>query len=98
MIKEAVLYAYSSVANHQEHICAGLLVWLVLHTFVLHPFLISPLRDVPGPYWNRVLKIPFMKASWGASLVTKIHRWHAEYGDVVILAPTWYPAMETQST
>lgn len=87
MIKEAVLYAYSSVANHQEHICAGLLVWLVLHTFVLHPFLISPLRHVPGPYWNRVLKIPFMKASWGASLVTKIHRWHAEYGDVVVLAP-----------
>lgn len=87
MIKEALLYAYNAVADHQTLICAVLLLWLATHTFILHPFFLSPLRNVPGPYWNRVLKIPFYKASWGASLVASTHKLHAQYGEVVVLAP-----------
>lgn len=87
MLKEALLYIYEFVAGRQTAILAVLLGWFLAHTFILHPFLISPLKNVPGPYWNRVSRIPFLKASWGASLVANTHKWHAQYGNVVVLAP-----------
>lgn len=87
MIKEALIHIYDLLETQKVPLLAVLSLWFVLYTFILHPFYLSPLKDVPGPYWNRVTRFPFMKASWGAQLVAKTHKWHAEYGNVVVLAP-----------
>lgn len=87
MIKEILIDGYRLVYAQQTPVLAAILVLFAAYTFILHPFFISPLRHVPGPYLNRISSIPFMKAAWGASLVRKTHLLHAKYGDVVLLAP-----------
>lgn len=63
------------------------IVCLLTYYFILYPFVLSPLKHVPGPYLHRISVIPNLFGEQSHRWVQKVHDLHAKYGDVVILSP-----------
>lgn len=61
---------------------------LVVYKMVIYPFYVSPLKDVPGPYWHRVSYLPSIVAQLRRNWVRRVHDLHCAYGDVVLLSPS----------
>ena len=77
MLVQVLLNAYKELQGTQRLCLIVLCLFVALYKLVIHPFFISPLRHVPGPYLQR-------KFRW----IKRVHFLHQKYGDVVLLSPT----------
>lgn len=82
-----VLTAWTFISTHQSEVAVIVLVLLAVYKLLVYPFLISPLRHVPGPYICRVSPIPRLWGHASYLWVRRVHSLHQRYGDVVIISP-----------
>lgn len=87
MLCDFVFPVMESVLWHQKSIALVASVVLVFYHLVVRPLWLSPLRNVPGPYWHRVSSIPRLYAKLQNLWVRKVHNLHQLYGNVVVVAP-----------
>lgn len=87
MLLQVVVSLGSVIAAHEQAFFIFLVISLALYKLAIYPFFISPLKNIPGPYVNRISKIPFWYHMWSGQLLANTHKWHELYGDVVILSP-----------
>lgn len=66
----------------------GVLVWYLVHVLVVRPFWLSPLRNVPGPYYLRVSQVPMLWLQYNHRWVAFVHGLHRAYGNVVVIGPS----------
>ncbi|KIX92750.1 uncharacterized protein Z520_11602 [Fonsecaea multimorphosa CBS 102226] len=59
----------------------------LLNTWILYPFLFSPVRHIPGPWYARVSKIPLWYATYKRRRTEFVTRLLEQYGPVVVIAP-----------
>lgn len=82
-----VLLAAAWAAAH-DPVLVSLLAGLAFFYYLLiQPFVLSPYRTVPGPYWNRILRLPALVAQKQNRWVATVHQLHQKYGNVVLVAP-----------
>ncbi|KAJ8146169.1 hypothetical protein OY671_000740 [Metschnikowia pulcherrima] len=88
MLVQVLLNAYKELQGTQRLCLIVLWLFVALYKLVIHPFFISPLRHVPGPYLHRISHIPSLNAQRKFRWIKRVHFLHQKYGDVVLLSPT----------
>ncbi|KAE8157663.1 cytochrome P450 [Aspergillus tamarii] len=68
-------------------IIATILLILYLTTLTIYNLFLHPLASYPGPIIWRAFRFPFLLANIGGQLPHRIHDFHAQYGDIVRVAP-----------
>lgn len=87
MLAHAVISLISVAAAHSRALLVVSTLVFVVWKLYVFPFYVSPLKDVPGPYWHRVSTLPAVLAQYLNCWVRTIHRLHEIHGDVVVLGP-----------
>lgn len=88
MLTELLVETWNFAKANQSAVLLALTVLLLAYKLVIYPLLLSPLRNIPGPYLHRISHIPSLEAQRKHQWIEIIHALHAKYGEVVILSPT----------
>lgn len=72
---------------HYELVFISTVLYL-LHCLIIHPFWLSPMKNIPGPYLHRVTSFPSLNFQRKHQWVQRVHQLHQKYGPVVLLSPT----------
>ncbi|KAK6200904.1 cytochrome P450 [Scheffersomyces amazonensis] len=81
----STLFQFVSVHATEAHlIVVGL---IIAYYLVIYPFILSPLRDVPGPYLHRISRFSALNNQRTMTWVRKVDDLHKKYGNVVLLSP-----------
>ncbi|GAB1196660.1 hypothetical protein APSETT444_005935 [Aspergillus pseudonomiae] len=68
-------------------VIAAILLILYLTTLIIYNLFLHPLARYPGPALWRAFRFPFLLANIRGQLPHRIHGFHAQYGDIVRVAP-----------
>ena len=77
---------YTSIEYHLQ-IVLGVLFLSVIYFLMVRPFFASPLKNIPGPYWNRVSVFPSLNSQRTHKWIETVYNLHSKYGTVVVLSP-----------
>ncbi|EGW35814.1 cytochrome P450 [Spathaspora passalidarum NRRL Y-27907] len=77
-----------TVQSHLVLFQISIVVVLAIYYYVLVPFILSPLRAIPGPYFHRVSYIPWLNGQRNGTWIQKVYDLHQQYGNILILSPT----------
>lgn len=87
MIKEIISSGVFSLFDNYLQTLLGLLIFSVSYFWVIQPFFLSPLRHIPGPYWNRISSFPSLNSQRTHNWIETVYNLHLKYGEVVVLSP-----------
>lgn len=87
MLLEIVGHIHAYVEGNPLVVVSALITTVIAYLYILHPFFLSPLREIPGPYLHRVSYIPYYNAQRKGKWIQVVHQLHKQYGNVVILSP-----------
>ncbi|CUM68633.1 uncharacterized protein PRCAT00006360001 [Priceomyces carsonii] len=88
MLEKHFLHIVETYKHHPLFSSSALLGAILFYYLVAVPFFLSPLRKIPGPYWNRVSKWPSLNGQRTNEWIGKVNSLHHKYGDVVVLSPS----------
>lgn len=88
MLQDAAIVTARYVLENKNAFLGAIILSLALFKLVIYPFYLSPLKDIPGPYWHRVSHLPALEGQRRHVWIKKVHDLHAQYGKVVLLSPT----------
>ncbi|KAI8680776.1 hypothetical protein NCS56_00483600 [Fusarium sp. Ph1] len=66
---------------------AILLSLYIVYSKLIYPFLLSPVRHIPGPWYTRVSRLPLLWATLNRARTAYATRLLDKYGPVVVIAP-----------
>lgn len=87
MLKDIIKKTIYASIHHHTQTLLGVLLLSVIYFLVIRPFFASPLRNIPGPYWNRVSKFPSLNSQRRHKWIETVYNLHLKYGTVVVLSP-----------
>lgn len=87
MLCEFIIKLFFAVIEFRFQIFPSVILFLAIHYFIIRPFFMSPLREIPGPYWNRVSSLPALNAQRRNTWIETVYNLHLRYGNVVLLSP-----------
>lgn len=88
MLLDGFHWFYYQLSVNLELLCFAGFVWFILYFFLIYPFILSPLRNIPGPYTHRLGRFQALRKQRNGSWSETVHNLHLKYGDVVILSPS----------
>ncbi|KAI5205033.1 hypothetical protein E4T39_03150 [Aureobasidium subglaciale] len=71
----------------------AILTWILLLAIasvfwrIFYAFFLSPVRNVPGPFWSRISSIPYRWATFRTARTEYSHALIEHYGPIVVIAP-----------
>ncbi|KAK8440507.1 hypothetical protein ACI3LY_003996 [Candidozyma auris] len=87
MLAHIVIHLLSLASTHSHSLLVVSTVVFLIWKLYVFPLHVSPLKNVPGPYFHRISNLPSIWAQYRHRWVRTIHDLHQRYGDVVILGP-----------
>lgn len=87
MLQDILLSVFELIDRNKPATIVILSVSWFLYHLLIYPFILSPLRKIPGPYIFRISKLPALHYQRTNKWVLMVHRLHEKYGDAVILSP-----------
>lgn len=87
MLKEIISKFSFALVKYHWQTSIGILLLLSTYFLVIRPFFVSPLRNIPGPYWNRVSTFSSLNAQRTHKWIETVYNLHLKYGNVVVLSP-----------
>ena len=87
MLKEIISKLIFTLIDYHLRTSIGILLLFGTYFLVIRPFFVSPLRNIPGPYWNRVSAFSSINAQRTNKWIETVYNLHLKYGKVVVLSP-----------
>ncbi|RLV91970.1 Cytochrome P450 monooxygenase yanH [Spathaspora sp. JA1] len=88
MLLSLLLSGIELVKSYPVLFQIGTIVAFLSYYYLIVPFVVSPLRSIPGPYIHRVSYIPWLNGQRKGTWIQTVYKLHQVYGNVVILSPT----------
>jgi cytochrome P450 len=88
MLLDVVSVLHKYIESHYILVNLILIAVVLTYLYILQPFFLSPLKDIPGPYSHRVSYIPYYNSQRKGEWIQVVRELHMKHGDVVILSPT----------
>lgn len=87
MLREVINKTIYTSIEYYLQIVLGVFFLSVIYFLMVRPFFASPLKNIPGPYWNRVSIFPSLNSQRTHKWIETVYNLHLKYGTVVVLSP-----------